>query len=146
MSFQSIQYTPVSRKSIKVYARNPEGSESRLLILCERAFGFSDRPEPRRVKELDASVDLLAIPGVIQRPHSCHLPFSHKSIGQVVSTKMHAPLNVPLREACQFRSPPEIQLIVLITPSLIAISLSQGDPSHQRVSCKRILGTTKRRL
>jgi len=35
---------------------------------------------------------------------------------------MHAPLNVPLREACQFCSPPEIQLIVLITPSHIAIS------------------------
>ena len=32
-------------------------------------LGFSDRPEPRRVKELDASVDLLAIPGVLQRPH-----------------------------------------------------------------------------
>lgn len=30
-------------------------------------LGFSDRPEPRRVKELDASVDLLAILGVIQR-------------------------------------------------------------------------------
>jgi hypothetical protein len=36
MSFQSIQYTPVSRKSIKVKARNPEGLDSRLLTLCER--------------------------------------------------------------------------------------------------------------
>jgi hypothetical protein len=47
------------------------------------------------VKELDASVDLLAILGVIQRPHSHHLPFSHKSIGQAVSNQDARPVERP---------------------------------------------------
>lgn len=80
MSVQHFHYTPVTRRSMGIlYYRSCQSqytvvprSDSRLLTLCVsmHVLGFSDRPEPRRVKEqLDASVDLLAILGVLQRPH-----------------------------------------------------------------------------